>query len=188
VFGHQAQSVFDLSGQGRLGRSRLAAVERIPGLVQMATEPAHDVLAAAAQFTHAVQEQQLRRASGTGTVEQHVVETGQHGRERLGQRGQHCLAGLLQQRRVTTRLPQCIGRGDHAKRLPTLAGTECSMETMDTDAPQAPASGWQVGRPVRDSETVRTLNLMTGCRQALYRTASADGKRVQPCEGMPLIK
>ncbi len=142
MLGHQAQAVFDLAGQGGLGRYRLTALQRVPGLGQVVTEAGHDVLAAAAQFTHAIQEQQLRRAGGAGTVEQNVVKAGQHGRERLGQRRQRCLAGKLQQCRVTTRLPQWSGRGDHAKRLPTFAGTECSMETTDTGAPQAPASGW----------------------------------------------
>ncbi|MNV17710.1 hypothetical protein D3C71_1085060 [compost metagenome] len=162
MLGDQAEPVLDLPGQGGLGGRRLATLQRIPSFEQVTAEAAHDVFAAAAQFAHAVQEQQLRRACGTGTVEQDVVKARQHRRKRLGQRRQCGVAGLPQQRRVTTRLPRWNGRGDHAKRLPSFAGTECSVETMATGAPQAPASRWQDGRPVRDNETVRTLNLMTG--------------------------
>lgn len=87
MLGDQAETVFDLPGQGGLGRQRLTALQRLPGLRQVGTEAGHDVLTTAAQFTHAIQEQQLRRAGGAGTVEQNIVKAGQHGRERLGQRG-----------------------------------------------------------------------------------------------------
>ena len=75
------EAALDLAGQDGLSRQGLPAFQRVPGQRQVRAKPGRDLLAAAAQFAHAIQEQQLRCAGIAGAIKQHVVKAGEHGRE-----------------------------------------------------------------------------------------------------------
>jgi len=60
MFSQKAQAILGRPGQGGFGRQRLATGQCIPGPLQVAGEGGGDVLAAAAQLAHRIQEQQLR--------------------------------------------------------------------------------------------------------------------------------
>lgn len=100
VFGDQAQAGGLAGGQGGLGRQRRADFQSLPGQPELGAEAAGDLVAAAAQLAHAVQEQQLRGARPFGTVEQDVVVTGHGRREGIPQRRQEGVAGQGQQHGV----------------------------------------------------------------------------------------
>ncbi|MCW0439075.1 hypothetical protein NB723_004039 [Xanthomonas sacchari] len=121
VFGDQAQAL-PIAGQGDFGRERRAGLQRLPGRMQLGAEARGDLVATTAQFAHAVEEQQLRRAGTLGAVEQHIVEMRQRRGEGLAQHWQHALARLRQQARVTRRVCVRAGAETHARRLRAMDG------------------------------------------------------------------
>ena len=145
MLGHQAEAAIATTGlhQHQFGQQRRAAVQRIPGLLQMGAEMHGDVFTTAAQLAHAIQKHQLRSARRFGTVEQFVVEPGQHLVERPPQRRQRSGAGLRQQPRVAPGMSRWMWVGVHAQLLHTLAGAGMlGNGKWGAGAPPSTACAW----------------------------------------------
>ncbi|MNI26983.1 hypothetical protein D3C73_807040 [compost metagenome] len=142
MFRHQAQAILGWSGQGQLGRDGLARSQASPGMAEMAGKRAGNVLTAAAQLAHRVQEQQLRRAGIAGTVEQGIIEAGQCRAKGLAQRRQDDVPGKLELGRVTARRSHRSGRAHHSGRLPTFSGATDIMDITTAGTPHAPVPRW----------------------------------------------
>ncbi|GFF07483.1 hypothetical protein SM139_2588 [Stenotrophomonas maltophilia] len=142
VLGQQAQAILGWAGQRRFGRHGLTTGQRIPGPLQVAREGTGNVLTAAAQFAHRIQEQQLRRTGIAGPVEQGIVEARQCRAKGLAQRGQDHVPGTLELGRVTARRSHRCGRAHHSGRLPTFSGTTDNVDIATTGTPHVPVRRW----------------------------------------------
>jgi hypothetical protein len=136
VLGHQAQATaLDLPGQRLLGRDQGTGLQAAPGKFQVRAETGGNFLAAATQFTHAVQEQQLRGTRAFGTVEQHVVKARDHRGECLPQHRQRGFARECQQALVAATVGGRNGVGHHARKNPGPRGRDTRWKTeCDADA------------------------------------------------------
>ncbi len=110
VFGHQTQRAgAHVAGQYYVGRQRRPEHQRLPAVFQLLAELTGNLFALAAQFAHAIEKQQLRRASGFGTVEQHIVEMRDCSSKHLRECGHEHVMRLFEQALVAARCPDGLG-------------------------------------------------------------------------------
>ncbi len=161
MFGQQAQAIFGRTGQGRLGRQRLAAGERVPSPLQMAGEGTGDVprrrrSSRIASRNSSCDEPALPARSNSASSKRASAAP-----KTWHSAGRDHVPGTLQLDRVTTRRSHRCGRAHHSGRLPTSLVRQSAWTSRRRHTPCTGTS--MVGRqPVTDSETVLTSNLMTG--------------------------